>query len=112
MKSGDRITRAVSVYYGTADTFPSKHGGSATVDMLEEIRNVVLWAGYAFSRDYKQGRGHYYAINDVNKSLRTGGPNRMKDCSRPPAGHASPVFPHDEGGRGCRFLYGTGKARA
>ena len=64
---GQNYPRQFQSYYGTADTtFRSKYGGSATVDMLEEIPEmVVLWAGYAFSRDYKQGRGHYYAIRCV-----------------------------------------------
>ncbi len=51
---GQNYPRQFQSYYGTSDTtFRSKHGGSATVDMLEEIPEmVVLWAGYAFSRDY------------------------------------------------------------
>jgi len=63
-------------YYSTKDTsFRSEYGGNEPRDMLEENpRMVVLWAGYAFSKDYKQGRGHYYAIEDIHKTLRTGGP--------------------------------------
>lgn len=73
---GENYPREFQSYYGTADTtFRSKHGGNATVDMLEEIPElVVLWAGYAFSRDYKQGRGHFYAIEDINNTLRTAAP--------------------------------------
>jgi len=45
------------------------------VDMLEESPEmVVLWAGYLFSRDYNQGRGHYYAVEDIRNTLRTGAP--------------------------------------
>ena len=33
-------------------------------------RLVVLWAGYPFSRDYKQARGHMYAIDDIRSTLR------------------------------------------
>ncbi len=82
---GQNYPRQFQSYYGTADTtFRSKYGGSATVDMLEEIPEmVVLWAGYAFSRDYKQGRGHYYAITDVNNSLRTGGPLKPDEGLQP-----------------------------
>jgi len=63
-------------YKKTSDTlFRSKYNGSATIDMLEiDPRLVVLWAGYGFSKDYKQGRGHSYAITDVRNSLRTGAP--------------------------------------
>ena len=61
-------------YMQTADTtFKSKYGGGAEHDVLAEDPNwVVLWAGYAFSKDYKQARGHYYAIEDINTTLRTG----------------------------------------
>jgi len=60
----------------TADTtFRSKYNGSSTIDMLEvDPRLVVLWAGYGFSKDYNQGRGHYYAVQDVRNTLRTGAP--------------------------------------
>lgn len=72
-KWGENYPREFQSYYGTADTsFRSKHGGNAMVDMLEEVPEmVVLWAGYLFSRDYNQGRGHYYAIEDIYNSLRT-----------------------------------------
>lgn len=63
-------------YERTADTsFASKYNGSVMIDMLEvDPRLVVLWAGYGFSKDYKQGRGHAYAIADVRNTLRTGAP--------------------------------------
>lgn len=55
--------------------FRTPHGGNAMVDMLEEAPElVVLWAGYAFSRDYNQGRGHSYAVDDTRNTIRTGGP--------------------------------------
>lgn len=55
--------------------FASREGGSVMIDMLErDPRLVVLWAGYAFSRDYNQGRGHYNAITDIQNTLRTGVP--------------------------------------
>ena len=44
-------------------------------DMLKlHPEMVVLWAGYAFSKDYNAPRGHFYAIDDVSNSLRTGAP--------------------------------------
>jgi nitrite reductase (cytochrome c-552) len=63
-------------YKKTADTtFRSKYNGSATIDMLEvDPRLVVLWAGYGFSKDYLQGRGHSYAVKDLRNTLRTGAP--------------------------------------
>lgn len=70
---GEAFPRQYESYIETLDTsFASKYGGSAMVDMLKREPNlVVLWAGYAFSRDYNQGRGHYYAIKDIRNTLRT-----------------------------------------
>jgi nitrite reductase (cytochrome c-552) len=78
---GKNFPKQYQSYYKTADTtFQSKHGGSATVDMLEhDPELVILWAGYGFSRDYKQGRGHVYAVEDVHKTLRTGAPKHEED---------------------------------
>lgn len=43
--------------------------------MLEvDPKLVILWAGYGFAKDYNQGRGHSYAVEDLRKSLRTGAP--------------------------------------
>lgn len=56
--------------------FKSKHLGSAFEDVLESRPEmVVLWAGYAFSRDYNAPRGHMYAVEDVRNTLRTGTPD-------------------------------------
>ncbi len=73
---GENYPREFETYRQTADTsFLSKHGGNGTIDYLEKYPNlVVLWAGYAFSRDYKQGRGHYHAVDDIRETLRTGVP--------------------------------------
>ncbi|MCP4311318.1 MAG: ammonia-forming cytochrome c nitrite reductase [Bacteroidetes bacterium] len=72
-------------YKQTSDTlFRSKYNGSATIDMLEvDPRLVVLWAGYGFSKDYKQGRGHSYAITDIRNSLRSGAPVDGKESPMP-----------------------------
>lgn len=72
-KWGENYPLEYESYIKTLDTtFASKHGGSAKVDMLVRYPElVVIWAGYAFSRDYNQGRGHYYAVNDLRKTLRT-----------------------------------------
>lgn len=63
---------------------PTMQGGSAMRDMLEEDpRLVVLFAGYGFSKDYNQGRGHMHAVEDVHNSLRTGGPTGPDDGPMP-----------------------------
>lgn len=63
-------------YMKTSETnFRSKYNGNEMIDMLEvDPRLVVLWAGYGFSKDYNQGRGHYYAIDDIRNTLRVGAP--------------------------------------
>ncbi len=70
---GENFPRQYESYMRTQDTtFRSKYVGSATIDYLERYPEmVVMWAGYAFSRDYNQGRGHYYAIDDIRSTLRT-----------------------------------------
>ncbi len=82
---GENYPREFQSYYQTADTtFASKYNGNATIDMLEvDPRLVVLWAGYGFSKDYNQGRGHYYAITDVVNTLRTGAPKNENDGTMP-----------------------------
>lgn len=69
----------------TKDTsFGSYQGGSKMRDMLEEDpRLVILFAGYGFSKDYNQGRGHAYAIDDIHNTLRTGGPKGEGDGPMP-----------------------------
>ncbi len=71
---GQNFPREYESYLKTLETdFSSKHGGSRTIDYLEQYPElVILWAGYAFSKDYKQGRGHAYAVADVRATLRTG----------------------------------------
>ncbi|MFZ1730131.1 MAG: ammonia-forming cytochrome c nitrite reductase [Bacteroidota bacterium] len=73
---GQNYPREYETYKSTADgDFLSKHGGNGMIDYLEKYPNlVVLWAGYAFSRDYNQGRGHYHAVEDIRNTLRTGVP--------------------------------------
>ena len=82
---GENYPREFQSYYGTADTtFRSKYNGNAMIDMLEEDpRLAVLWAGYGFSKDYNQGRGHYYAVKDVQNTLRTGAPKSATDGPMP-----------------------------
>jgi nitrite reductase (cytochrome c-552) len=82
---GENYPREFQSYYQTADTtFGSKYNGSRMIDMLKvDPRLVVLWAGYAFSKDYSQGRGHYYALDDIRNTLRTGGPANENDGPQP-----------------------------
>ncbi len=82
---GENFPREYQSYLQTKDTtFRSKYNGSAVIDELaNDPRLVVLWAGYAFSKDYYQSRGHYYAIGDIRSTLRTGAPKGPDDGPQP-----------------------------
>lgn len=55
--------------------FQSEENGSVQIDELErDPRMVILWAGYAFSRDYFQSRGHAHSLEDIRDTLRTAVP--------------------------------------
>lgn len=82
---GKNFPREYQSYLQTLDTnFATYQGGSHMIDLLEEDpRLVILWAGYGFAKDYNQGRGHYYAIDDIHNTLRTGGPKGKDDGPMP-----------------------------
>ncbi len=82
---GQNFPRQYQSYMRTADTtFASKHNSAGLVDALEDDpRMVILWAGYAFSRDYNQPRGHYYSVKDVYNTLRVGAPMDGKPSFQP-----------------------------
>ena len=60
---------------------------SATVDdaLAEDPRQVILWGGYAFAKDYNHPRGHAHAVEDVRNTLRTGAPMKPGDGPQPAA---------------------------
>ncbi len=82
---GRTFPRQFNTYEQMADTsFRSKHLGSYRRDLLEENpRLVILFAGYAFSRDYNLARGHIYSVVDVQETLRTGAPMEKGDGPQP-----------------------------
>ncbi|MDD2558683.1 MAG: ammonia-forming cytochrome c nitrite reductase [Desulfuromonadaceae bacterium] len=55
-------------------------------DVLKKDPNlVVLWAGYAFSKDYNAPRGHFYMLEDNINTLRTADPVDDKTGPMPTA---------------------------
>ncbi|MEX0985935.1 MAG: ammonia-forming cytochrome c nitrite reductase [Bacteroidales bacterium] len=82
---GENFPRNYQSYLKTSETgFRSRYNGSQMIDMLEvDPRMVILWAGYGFSKDYNQGRGHYYAVDDIRNTLRTGAPVSGKQSPMP-----------------------------
>jgi Formate-dependent nitrite reductase, periplasmic cytochrome c552 subunit len=75
---GVNYPREYNTWKKTKDMdFRSKHMGNMEEDVLEHRPEmVILWAGYAFSRDYKAPRGHMHTVDDVRNTLRTGTPDQ------------------------------------
>ncbi len=64
----------------TMDT-RTKYGGADPRDYLTaDPYLVILFAGYGFSADYRQGWGHYYAIQDVTGTKRIKRPFNAATC--------------------------------
>ncbi|WP_407919731.1 ammonia-forming nitrite reductase cytochrome c552 subunit [Canicola haemoglobinophilus] len=65
-----------------ADKYPKQYESWASTAKSTEIvpaievdpRLIVMWGGYAFSKEYNKPRGHFYTVTDVRNILRTGGP--------------------------------------
>ena len=70
----------------TEDTsFVSEFNSSQAVDVLEQRPEmVILWAGYAFSRNYNTPRGHKHCLDDLREILRTGNPGIDGDADMQP----------------------------
>ncbi len=73
---GQFYPREYQTFLKTADTsFQSRHAGNKPIDILKtDPEMVILWAGYSFSKDYWQARGHFWAVEDIRNTLRTGSP--------------------------------------
>ncbi|MDR1545112.1 MAG: ammonia-forming cytochrome c nitrite reductase [Deltaproteobacteria bacterium] len=73
---GQNYPREYETWKRTAEMdFQSKHLGNVPQNSLSERPDmVILWAGYAFARDYSAPRGHYYTIEDMRSTLRTASP--------------------------------------
>ncbi|TXI32560.1 MAG: ammonia-forming cytochrome c nitrite reductase [Niabella sp.] len=82
---GKYFEREYQSWEKTADTtFRSKHMSSNNDDLLEQRPEmVVLWAGYAFAKEYTAPRGHMHAVEDVRNSLRTGSPSDTNKSPQP-----------------------------
>ncbi len=82
---GENYPSEFQSYYKTADTtFQSMFNSSRKTDALaDNPRMVILWAGYAFSKDYNQPRGHFYAVEDIRNTLRTGSPMKSDEGPMP-----------------------------
>ncbi|MDR1395999.1 MAG: ammonia-forming cytochrome c nitrite reductase [Deltaproteobacteria bacterium] len=73
---GENYPREYETWAKTSQMdFRSKYHGNIQQDALGDRPDmVILWAGYAFARDYKAPRGHAYTIEDMTATLRTAAP--------------------------------------
>lgn len=56
------------------NTIDTEYGGSSKFSHLErDPRQVVLFTGYSFSKEYNDDRGHMHAVEDVNDIKRVDG---------------------------------------
>ncbi|MFC1762556.1 ammonia-forming cytochrome c nitrite reductase subunit c552 [Planctomycetota bacterium] len=69
---GQNYPREFESYARTVDdSTRTKHGGADPRDYLDDDpRQVILFAGYGFSKDYLQARGHAHAVTDVKATKR------------------------------------------
>jgi nitrite reductase (cytochrome c-552) len=63
---GQNFPRQYATFRKTEDsTISTPYGGSVAYSKLERYPAMVrLWAGYAFSVDHNEERGHFYALQD------------------------------------------------
>ncbi len=68
-------------YKRTVDTERTRHGGSEAIDKLTaDPRIVKLYAGYAFSKDFREERGHAYMLQDQDETKRVVIVNQPGSC--------------------------------
>jgi nitrite reductase (cytochrome c-552) len=69
---GKNFPRQFDLFKKTVlDKEGTPYGGSVPYSKLERNPNLVrLWAGYAFSKDHNEERGHHYALADQLKTQR------------------------------------------
>ena len=78
---GQNYPREYESYLRTRETGTrTKFGGGPPRDYLDnDPLQVILFAGYPFSKEYKQARGHYYSVTDVTSTKRVTAAN-MATC--------------------------------
>jgi nitrite reductase (cytochrome c-552) len=79
---GQNYPREYETYSKTSITdTKTKFGGAFPRDYLDiDPLKVILYAGYGFSKEYLQARGHYYAVDDILKTKRIKTPVNAATC--------------------------------
>lgn len=69
---GKNFPRQYDGYRRTVDTERTKYGGSEAFQKLDQDPRLRrIFAGYAFSIDYREERGHAYSLKDQDETERT-----------------------------------------
>lgn len=95
---GKNFPRQYDSYKRTAENTSRRHGGSEAISKLEEDPRLKrIFAGYAFSVDYRERRGHAFMLEDQDNT------ERVKQFKQPGAClhcHASiiPAYRKEGGG--------------
>ncbi len=70
-KWGRNFPRQYDSYKRTVDIERTKHGGSEAIDKLAQDPFLKqMYAGYAFSIDFREERGHAYMLTDQDETKR------------------------------------------
>ncbi len=68
------------------DSWKKTSENDKIIDMIKEKPQLaILWAGYGFAKDYNAPRGHFYALQSNQNTLRTGAPVDEKTGPMPTA---------------------------
>jgi nitrite reductase (cytochrome c-552) len=95
---GKNFPREYDGYKRTAENTSRRHGGSEALSKLDEDPRLIrIFAGYPFSVDYRERRGHAYMLEDQDNT------ERVKQFKQPGAClhcHASiiPAYRKEGGG--------------
>ena len=110
-KFKDDFPKEYQTWSETSQTnFQSEFNGNIQTDVLENRpAMVILWDGYAFSKDYATPRGHMHAIEDITATLRTGAPKSATDGPQPSTSWTckSPDVPRLMQEIGVKAFYGN-----
>jgi nitrite reductase (cytochrome c-552) len=110
---GQNFPQQYDTYRRTVDQVRTRYGGSEAVPrtptdadprsvvaqsrLEEDPRLKVMWAGYAFSRDFREERGHAYMLEDqifTERQVAAKQPGTCLHC------HASVYVPYKKAGGG------------
>jgi nitrite reductase (cytochrome c-552) len=95
---GRNFPREYDGYLRTAENTSRRHGGSEAISKLEEDPRLRrIFAGYPFSVDYRERRGHAHMLEDQDKT------ERVKQFKQPGAClhcHASIIPAYRKAGNG------------